>query len=87
MKQKSKSIIKCIMTFVLTIAMVLGAIPLPQFTMVARAETSTSTITVGGTDYTLYTGFTATAGTAGMFGYANFVDGNTSTKWRVMKKI
>ncbi|MBQ7488893.1 MAG: hypothetical protein IJT51_00010, partial [Bacteroidales bacterium] len=75
------------MTFVLTIAMVLGAIPLPQFTMVARAETSTSTITVGGTDYTLYTGFTATAGTAGMFGYANFVDGNTSTKWRVMKKL
>ena len=29
MKQKSKGIIKCIMTFVLTVAMVLGAVPLP----------------------------------------------------------
>ena len=46
-----------------------------------------STINVGGTDYTLYTGFTATAGTAGTFGYANFVDGNTSTKWKVIKNI
>jgi hypothetical protein len=48
---------------------------------------TTSTITVGGTDYTLFTGFTATAGTAGTFGYANFVDGNTSTKWWVMKNL
>ena len=58
-------------------------------TMTAQTAgaTETSTITVGGTDYTLFTGFTATAGTAGTFGYANFVDGNTSTKWRVMKNI
>ncbi len=46
--------------------------------------TTTSAITVGGTDYTLFTGFTATAGTKS---YANFVDGNTSTKWQVMKKL
>ena len=39
MKQKSKSIMKCIMTFVLTVAVVLGAVPLPQFMMVARAVT------------------------------------------------
>ena len=44
--------------------------------------TSISTINVGGTDYTLFTGFTATAGTKS---YANFVDGNTSTQWQVMK--
>ena len=49
----------------------------------AWAQT-TSTINVGGTDYTLFTGFTATAGTKT---YANFVDGNTSTKWHVMKKL
>ena len=84
MKRKSKSILKCIMTFVLTVVMVMGAIPLPQFTMVAQAATTTSITTVGGTDYTLYTGFTATAGTKS---YANFVDGNTSTKWQVMKSM
>lgn len=64
MKQKSKSKLKCVMTFVLTIAMVLGVMPLNGLVTVARAETSTSTINVGGTDYALYTGFTATAGTA-----------------------
>ena len=86
MKRISKSILKCIMTFVLVVAMVLGAMPLPQFTITANAETTTSTVNVGGTDYTLFTGFTATAGTAGTFGYANFVDGNTSTEWQVIKK-
>ena len=44
--------------------------------------TTISTINVGGTDYGLYTGFTATAGTAS---YSNFVDGNMSNKWQVMK--
>ena len=45
--------------------------------------TSTSTINVGGTDYTLFTGFTATDGTAtgNAFVYGNMVDGNTSTSF------
>jgi uncharacterized repeat protein (TIGR02543 family) len=45
--------------------------------------TTTSTITVSGTDYTLFTGFTATDGTAvdNAFVYGNAVDGNTSTSW------
>ena len=50
-------------------------------TQAAWAQT-TSTINVGGTDYALYTGFTATAGTAS---YSNFVDGNLSNKWQVGK--
>jgi len=41
--------------------------------------TTTSTITVGGTDYTLFTGFTATGGNG--YNWANLVDGNTSTDW------
>ena len=48
----------------------------------AAWATTTSTIKVGGTDYALYTGFTATAGTAI---YSNFVDGNMSNKWQVEK--
>ena len=34
MKQKSKSILKCIMTFVLIVAMVMGALPLDGLVMV-----------------------------------------------------
>ena len=51
-------------------------------TMTAWA-TTTSTINVGGTDYTLFTGFTATDGTAvnNVYVYGNAVDGNTSTSW------
>ena len=41
--------------------------------------TTTSTINVGGTDYTLFTGFTATDGNG--YNWANLVDGNTSTDW------
>ena len=43
--------------------------------------TTTSTITVGGTDYTLFTGFTATDGTSDNYG--NMVDGSTSTWFHV----
>ena len=53
-------------------------------TMTAWA-TSTSTINVGGTDYTLFTGFTATGGNG--TNYANLVDGNTSTIWMADKKL
>lgn len=60
-----------------------AALVLFAATATAWAQT-TSTITVDGTDYTLFTGFTATAGTKS---YANFVDGNTSTKWQVMKNL
>ena len=45
--------------------------------------TETSTITVGGTDYTLFTGFTATGGNGR--NYAKLVDGNTSTDWIAAK--
>ncbi len=43
--------------------------------------TTTSTINVGGTDYTLFTGFTATDGTAvdNAFVYGNMVDGDLSS--------
>ena len=49
----------------------------------AAWATSISTINVGGTDYTLFTGFTATDGTAvnNVFVYGNAVDGSTSTSW------
>ena len=50
--------------------------------------TTTSTINVGGTDYTLFTGFTATSGTnvsAAAFSYPNMVDGNLdgSSSWHL----
>ena len=51
-------------------------------TMTAWAQTS-STINVGGTDYTLFTGFTATGGNGN--NWANLVDGNTSTDWMARK--
>ncbi|MBQ6982531.1 MAG: hypothetical protein IJQ15_08920, partial [Synergistaceae bacterium] len=45
--------------------------------------TTTSTITVGGTDYTLFTGFTATGGSTGVgvFTYDKAVDGDMSSSW------
>ena len=51
-------------------------------TQAAWAQT-TSTINVGGTDYTLFTGFTATGGNGN--NWANLVDGNTSTDWMARK--
>ena len=45
--------------------------------------TTTSAINVGGTDYTLFTGFTATGGNG--TNYAKLVDGNTSTDWVAQK--
>ena len=50
--------------------------------------TSISTINVGGTDYTLFTGFTATAGTnasAAAYNYPKLVDGNldASSSWHL----
>ncbi|MBQ8706375.1 MAG: hypothetical protein IJ548_08765 [Paludibacteraceae bacterium] len=45
--------------------------------------TTASTINVGGTDYVLYTGFTATGGNG--TNYSNLVDGNTSTSWIAQK--
>lgn len=45
--------------------------------------TTTSTITVSGTDYTLFTGFSATGGSegVGVFTYDKVVDGDTSSSW------
>ena len=45
--------------------------------------TTTSTINVGGTDYTLFTGFTATDGNGR--NYAKLVDGNTTSDWSATK--
>ncbi|MCR5587024.1 MAG: hypothetical protein K6F77_05785, partial [Lachnospiraceae bacterium] len=82
MKRKSKSIVKCIMTFVLTVAMVLGAVPLPFMpgSMVAHA----ADITISGSG-TIHSGFTADGGTAGNEGesYGELVDNKTDTKWCV----
>ena len=44
---------------------------------------TTSTINVGGTDYTLFTGFTATDGNGR--NYAKLVDGNTTSDWSATK--
>ena len=48
--------------------------------------TTTSTITVGGTDYTLFTSFTATGGSTGtgVFTYDKAVDGDMSSSWHDM---
>lgn len=51
----------------------------------AAWATTTSTITIGGTDYTLFTGFTATDGNGN--NWANLVDGNTSTDWIAKKTM
>ncbi|MBQ4388194.1 MAG: hypothetical protein II822_11410 [Prevotella sp.] len=54
----------------------------------AAWATTTSTINVGGTDYTLFTGFTATSGTnvsAAAYNYPKLVDGNLdgSSSWHL----
>ena len=56
---------------------------LALLTAQTAGATETSTITVGSTDYTLFTGFTATGGNG--TDYANLVDGNTSTFWVAWK--
>ena len=58
---------------------------LAVLTTAAAWATTTSTITVGGTDYTLFTGFTATGGNG--TNYAKLVDGNTSTDWSATKSF
>ena len=72
----------------MALLIVSGSVPIQPFSRVfdgiaitANAETATSTINVSGTDYTLFTGFTATGGTAvdNAFVYGNAVDGSTST--------
>ena len=59
-----------------------------MLTTVTAWATTTSTINVGGTDYTLFTGFTATAGTnvsAAAYNYPKLVDGNldASSSWHL----
>ena len=61
---------------------------LALLTTVTAWATTTSTINVGGTDYTLFTGFTATGGTnasAAAYNYPNLVDGNLdgSSSWHL----
>ena len=64
-------------------AMMLLATLLLTMTAQTAWATTPSAITVGGTDYTLFTGFTATRGNG--TGYAKLVDGNTSTDWSAWK--
>nr|MBQ4457079.1 hypothetical protein [Clostridia bacterium] len=70
------------LSILLALCLIVGL--LPWTTMPALAAV-TSTITVGGTDYVLFTGFTATDGAApydnSVFVYGNAVDGNTSTSF------
>lgn len=69
-----------------TLAFPLKRLPVALLMMLTTATawaTTTSAINVGGTDYTLFTGFTATGGNG--TNYAKLVDGNTSTDW-VAKK-
>ena len=56
---------------------------LALLTTVTAWATTTSTITVGGTDYLLFTGFTATGGSTGegVFTYDKAVDGDLSSSW------
>ena len=61
------------------------AILLLTMTAQTAGATTTSSITVGGTDYTLFTGFTATGGNG--TNYAKLVDGNTSTDWIAAKSF
>ena len=59
---------------------------LALLTAQTAGATTTSTITVGGTDYTLFTGFTATGGTtvaAAAFNFSNMVDGDLSSSWHL----
>lgn len=72
-----------LLTIVMMTLLVFGMIPGITKVMIVRAETTTSTITVDGTDYTLFTGFTATGGNGN--NWANLVDGNTSTDWMAGK--
>ena len=61
----------------------IAALAIILLTAQGAGATETSTITVGGTDYTLFTGFTATGGNG--TNYAKLVDGNTSTDWNAWK--
>ena len=56
---------------------------LALLTAQTAGATTTSTINVGGMDYTLFTGFTATGGSTGVgvFTYDKVVDGNMSSSW------
>ena len=85
MKRKHKNFMRCIISLVLTVVMVLGEVPVEGLVMKAQA-TTTASITVDGTDYVLFTGFTATDGTYGSYGYENFVDGDPSSKWLITKR-
>lgn len=68
-----------------TALILLLATLLLTMTVQTASATTTSTITVGGTDYTLFTGFTATDGTAmdNAFVYGNMVDGDLSSSFHV----
>jgi hypothetical protein len=54
-----------------------------MLTTATAGATTTSTINVSGTDYALFTGFTATGGNG--TNYAKLVDGNTATDWSATK--
>ncbi|MDD6000760.1 MAG: MBG domain-containing protein, partial [Bacteroidales bacterium] len=55
-----------------------------MFSAFTASAQNTSSITIDGKDYTLYTGFTATSGNG--ISYECLVDGNTSTNWSATKK-
>ncbi|SNU05007.1 hypothetical protein SAMN06297422_102119, partial [Lachnospiraceae bacterium] len=70
MKQKSKGILKCVMTFVLTVAMVLGVVPVDGLVMETHAEPTTITLS-GSESYTAQDGNVMTGSTSGTVTIAN----------------
>lgn len=81
---KKRKVTKRITAWLLSFAMVLTTINLPAFSLdVKAAETVSSSITIDGKEYTLFTGFTATDGTftEALCSLSNAVDGDITTRW------
>ncbi|MBQ9566332.1 MAG: hypothetical protein IJU98_12170, partial [Synergistaceae bacterium] len=70
--------------FVLAVFLLAPLAPVGGFAVPAWA-TATSIINVDGTEYTLFTGFTATGGNG--TNYTKLVDGNTATDWHATKSF
>ena len=85
MKQKSKSILKCIMTFVLTVVMVMGALPLDGLVMEVYAETTTITPTTPSQDAN---GYYLIGTAAELYGFAEVVNnGNAEANGKLTADI
>ncbi len=90
MKSKSNSILKSILSFVLTAAMVLGSFQLPQFTLKARAEGEAPVKTITGLGTGAITNpvepTTCEDYWRGSYVYYGKYDGTNPTRYRVLDK-